>query len=176
MDQKISELYARFGTSTWEEIDGLSDLLLIYDSMLAGVASSYLQGNNETNLGIPGPDAQWYRAMLELRKSQSVTQAEQQFLAYFEIAEELRISLKQARNDANAYVAHSLSISPTAADILYDALSDYHGMWRLVWDTQALNPSLGFEEVRRIVEEALLMLNKEGMISFHQSMLLPNSN
>src|SRR5438128_11496612 len=93
----VKDLYRRLLATSFPRLGGLVGNFLLYDSALAGLASSVAKGVSIDEVAAHvEADRETLQALARIRSSKDRTKDEQEFLDYFELLEEIRSAVLAA--------------------------------------------------------------------------------
>ena len=96
MNKYIRVLFEQFKTVPFPELGKTVGDFALYDSLMAGTVSSYLDGANIVPEAIPIPDQETERMLKVLKKKVRPTRPEADFLNYAQLLNELRAQVAKA--------------------------------------------------------------------------------
>jgi hypothetical protein len=96
MSKDIRTLYEQLKKTPFPELGKVVGDFAFYDSLLAGTASSYLNGAIISPESVPWPDEETEEVLKSLRKKQKRTEQEAELLAYASLLDQLREEIAKA--------------------------------------------------------------------------------
>jgi hypothetical protein len=100
MNKKFDALFKDLRNLPFPALGKVIGDFALYDSLLAGTVSSFLQGAGFPAKGIPCPDEQTAQMLVLLKNKQKPNKQENEFLKYAELLEKLRNELVKAGRSA----------------------------------------------------------------------------
>jgi hypothetical protein len=99
MNQKIRVLFEEFKSTPFPQLGKVVGDFALYDSLMAGTVSSFLDGDKVDLEDIPVPDKETEETLNVLEKSPKLDEQEADFVKYAQLLHTLREEITKTIND-----------------------------------------------------------------------------
>ena|SRR5437764_14992811 len=100
MRKDIRALFEQFKRTSFPDLGQAVGDFALYDSLMAGTISSFLEGAKISPAAIPAPDHETEEVLRVLKRKAKPTKQETDFLKYAQLLGELRVEIAKAANAA----------------------------------------------------------------------------